>query len=46
MSYIEDSLVPGEEIIYRAKLSVYAIITPIILLVILFYLATRLHPLV
>ncbi len=46
MGYVEDSLVPGEEVIYRAKLSIYALITPLILLVILFYLATRIDALV
>jgi uncharacterized membrane protein YdbT with pleckstrin-like domain len=46
MSYIEDNLVPGEEILYRAKLSIYALITPIVMLAILLYLATRIDTLV
>ncbi len=45
MSYIEDSLVPGEQVAYKAKISLAAFIGPLILLAILWWLATQVHPL-
>ncbi len=45
MGYIEESLVPGEEILYKAKISLAAFITPIILLAILWWIASQIHAL-
>lgn len=43
MGFIEDSLVPGEEVIYKANLSKAALISPVVVLLILLYLATRIN---
>ena len=46
MGYIEDSLVLGEQIVYKAKISLAAFIWPIVLLTFLWWLAAQVHPLV
>jgi uncharacterized membrane protein YdbT with pleckstrin-like domain len=46
MGYIEDSLVPGETVLYRAKVSLMAFISPIIMLAILIWIGSQIHPFV
>jgi uncharacterized membrane protein YdbT with pleckstrin-like domain len=45
MGYIEDSLVPGEQVLYKAKISMLAFITPVLLLALLWYIAAQVHQL-
>lgn len=41
MGYIEDSLVPGEEVLYKAHISLLGFVLPAILLVALWYITTQ-----
>lgn len=45
MSYIDDSLVPGEEILYRAKPSIAAFIFPVLLLIFFIFISNKIHEL-
>jgi uncharacterized membrane protein YdbT with pleckstrin-like domain len=46
MSYVDDSLVPGETVLYRATISWACLIWPVVLLAFLVWLASKIHPLV
>ncbi|MEM5773898.1 MAG: PH domain-containing protein [Anaerolineaceae bacterium] len=43
MSYVDNSLVPGEQVIYRAKISLFVFITPLIWLVFLGFLVSKIQ---